>query len=152
MFLWPDQELFKIKALDQLSSAQAFVNVRSATGALLGPRYHGIWTKLHRIQARMPHQPPRMPQGPLTSPLRLGMLLGSPCALLLEGVGGAPAFPAPPPRLFFLRFAPRLASVGLISIPRNTQTALRLQTAGSRLQCQALALRIRVKLNCIWEI
>lgn len=63
----------------------------------------------------MHHQPPRMPQLPLTSPLRLGMVLGSPCAVLLEGVGGAPAFPAPPPRLFFLRFAPRLASVGLIS-------------------------------------
>lgn len=59
--------------------------------------------------------------------------------------GGAPALPLlllqtalqllPPPRLFFLRLAPRLASVGLIFFNRRGKTSCRPDLAASRAEC-----------------
>ena len=46
----------------------------------------------------------------------------------------------PPPRLFFLRLAPRLASVGLIFVHRRSETTCRPHLAGSRVECQAQSL------------
>lgn len=41
----------------------------------------------------------------------------------------------PPPRLFFLRLAPRLASVGLIFIHERSETTCRPDLAGSLVEC-----------------
>lgn len=143
---------FKLYTSNLMFSLRVNVISTNVTGATIRPKHHEIRIKLHHSWGPTHHQQPSMPQPVLTSPLRLGIVLGSPWATLLEGVGGAPAFPTPPPRLFFLRFAPRLASVGLIFIPRNTQTASRPQTEGSRVQCQALTLLVQVKFSWILNI
>lgn len=46
----------------------------------------------------------------------------------------------PPPRLFFLRLAPRLASVGLIFFHKRSETTCRPDLAGSQVECRAKTL------------
>lgn len=46
----------------------------------------------------------------------------------------------PPPRLFFLRLAPRLASVGLIFFRERSETTCRPGLAGSLVECCAQSL------------
>lgn len=50
----------------------------------------------------------------------------------------------PPPRLFFLRLAPRLASVGLIFPHKRTETTRRPELTGSQLECLAQILRYKL--------